>query len=180
MKNLISAMAVVGCCLSAAQATTWDVTLELNGLNGGNEVPANGSTATGGGVGVGIRYDDVSNELSVNVAYGLFGFNPLTGDYQSSSIHLGSASEEGPALVDLAAIHIPVGPRSGIYSGNVTLSQAAESALLAGNLYMNINSTAFPGGEIRGQLTVVPEPGTVALGVLGLGALAWASRRREV
>ncbi|MFO1459033.1 MAG: CHRD domain-containing protein [Verrucomicrobiota bacterium] len=179
MKNLISAMAVVGCCLSAAQATTWDVTLELNGLNGGNEFPVKDTTATGGGVGVGIRYDDVSNELSVNAAYGLFGFNPLTGDYTGSHIHLGAPGENGPVLVDLASIHIPVGPRSGIYSGNVTLSQAAESALFAGNLYMNIHSTAFPGGEIRGQLTVVPEPGTVALGVLGLGALAWASRRRE-
>lgn len=180
MKNLISAIAVTGCCLSAVQAATWDVSLEINGLNGGNEVSANGSTATGGGVGVGIRYDDASNQLSVNAAYGLFGFSPLTGDYVMSHIHLGAAGENGPVLVDLASIHIPVGPRSGIYSGNVTLSDAAESALFAGNLYMNIHSTAFPGGEIRGQLTVVPEPGTVALGVLGLGALVWASRRREV
>lgn len=177
MKNLISAIAVVGCCLSAVQAATWDVTLELNG---GNEVPANSSTATGGGFGVGIRYDDSSNVLSINAAYGLFGFQPLTSDFSSSGIYLGAPGEDGPLIVDLSSIQFPITSRSGLYSGNVTLSQAVESSLLGGNLYVNIQTAAFPGGEIRGQLTVVPEPGTVALGVLGLGALVWASRRREV
>jgi len=47
---------------------------------------------------------------------------------------------------------------------------SAFLALLAGMLdgrsYLNIHSTAVPGGEIRGTLNLVPEPGSLAL--LGL------------
>jgi len=178
MKNLISAMAVGG-CLAAAQAATWDVTLEPNGLNGGNEFPVNDSPAQGGTVGIGIRYDDTSNTLTVNAAYGVFGWNPLTADYSGAHLHLGAPGENGPVLVDLASIHIPFSARSGFYSGDVQLTEAAAAALIAGNVYMNIHSTAFPGGEIRGQLTVVPEPETVALAILGFGALVWMSRRNK-
>ena len=181
MKNLISAVAV-GCCLSVAQAATWDVTLNLNGLNGGNEVPANTSPALGGPVGVGIRYDDASNVLTVNAAYGIFGWAPLTGTYEGAHLHLGAAGEEGPVLVDLASLHLPFNANSGFFSGNVTLSGAAGSALMAGNIYMNIHSSAFPGGEIRGFLTPVPEPATTAAiagGVLGAFAIARRFRSKK-
>lgn len=178
MKNLISAMAV-GVCLTAAQAATWDISLELNGLNGGNQVPSADTTASGGPVGSGISYDDVSNVLSLNAVYGLFGFQPLSGDYTASHLHEGASGVNGPVIVDLASIHFAVGPRSGLYSGNVVLSDAQETSLLAGNIYMNIHSTAFPGGEIRGQLTVVPEPEVVALAILGFGGMALAMQRRK-
>jgi len=178
MKNLISAVAV-GCCLSVAQAATWDVTLDVNGLNGGNENPVNTSPASGGTVGVGIRYDDASNVLTVNAAYGIFGWAPLTGTYEGAHLHLGAAGENGPILVDLASIHLPFNANSGFFSGNVTLSSAAGSALVAGNVYMNIHSSAFPGGEIRGQLTVVPEPEVIALAILGFGGMAMAMRRQK-
>jgi hypothetical protein len=56
----------------------------------------------------------------------------------------------------------------------------AEAALAAGlaadEAYFNIHTTAFPGGEILGFLTDVPEPGTFAL--LATGVLALALRRR--
>ena len=179
MKNLINAMAV-GVCLTAAQAATWDITLEINGLNGGNEASPNSSTATGGSnVGSGIRYDDASNILTLNAVYGLFGFQPLTGDYASSHLHEAPAGVNGPVIVDLASLHFGVGPRAGLYSGNVVLTESQEASLIAGNIYMNIHSTAFPGGEIRGQLTVVPEPEMVALAVLGFSGLVLAMRRRQ-
>jgi hypothetical protein len=46
------------------------------------------------------------------------------------------------------------------------------TALETGNTYINIHTVDFPGGEIRGQITVVPEPGS--LGLLGLGLLGVA------
>jgi hypothetical protein len=50
--------------------------------------------------------------------------------------------------------------------------------LINGLYYVNIHSSFAPGGEIRGQILLVPEPGTgalVALGIMGL-----AVRRRSV
>jgi hypothetical protein len=45
--------------------------------------------------------------------------------------------------------------------------------------YINIHSTTFGGGEIRGQILPVPEPSTLALLGLGVGALVCRLRRKS-
>lgn len=62
--------------------------------------------------------------------------------------------------------------------GNNTTFAAQLNNILAGLSYINIHTTQFGGGEIRGQITVVPEPETYALMLAGLGAGLLARRRR--
>jgi hypothetical protein len=48
---------------------------------------------------------------------------------------------------------------------------ALEGGMEDGTAYLNIHTAAFPGGEIRGFLAPVPEPGTVVLMAIGLAGL---------
>lgn len=50
--------------------------------------------------------------------------------------------------------------------------------ILDGKAYINFHTTQFTGGEIRGTLLQVPQPGTIAL--LGLGLLGLIGLRRRV
>jgi hypothetical protein len=60
--------------------------------------------------------------------------------------------------------------------GNGTTLTAELPNLLAGNTYINFHTIQFGGGEIRGQISKIPEPGTLALLGLALGALALRRR----
>jgi len=60
--------------------------------------------------------------------------------------------------------------------GNGTTLTAMLPSLLAGNLYFNIHTTDHAGGEIRGQVVPVPEPGSA--GLLAAGAALCVRRKR--
>jgi hypothetical protein len=71
------------------------------------------------------------------------------------------------------------GTTSGTFSGSVTLTSSEITDLQNGNLYVNLRSNVYPGGEIGGKLEPVPEPATLAL--MGVGSLALlVMRRRKV
>ena len=61
---------------------------------------------------------------------------------------------------------------------NTTLTDQLPN-ILAGRSYINFHTVQFGAGEIRGQLTVIPEPGTLALAATGLLPLAGAVVRRK-
>lgn len=62
--------------------------------------------------------------------------------------------------------------------GTTALAEAALfSGIADGRAYLNIHTSVVPSGEIRGFLTPVPEPATMA--ALGFGAITIMRRRRR-
>ncbi|MBL8298590.1 MAG: CHRD domain-containing protein [Rhodanobacteraceae bacterium] len=134
---------------SSAQAQTYFVA----NLTGAQEVPANASTATGFGR---VTLNAAQTQITVSVYYSGLGSNLTAGHVHGPS----AVGANGPVIFNLA-------PTTGVTSGsvvgatfNVTSTQAAN--LAAGLHYINIHSSGFPGGEIRGQLVpTVPQPATL-------------------
>lgn len=63
--------------------------------------------------------------------------------------------------------------------GNGTTLTAQLANILSGNSYINFHTTQYSGGETRGFLQVVPEPSTILLFGLGMGALVTSGVRRR-
>ncbi|HEY4759023.1 MAG TPA: CHRD domain-containing protein, partial [Thermoguttaceae bacterium] len=80
--------------------------------------------------------------------------------------------QAAPGVAGPVVVPIPLPPGGGgSLIGNAATTVAYGAAILAGNGYVNIHTTTFPGGEIRGQVVgEVPEPGTIVL--LAMAGLA--------
>lgn len=155
------------------------------GLLPGNETHIVTGGGTGGEIGGGITLDSDTNQLTINIGWGSgSGFVDLSGDATAAHIHGATASsgangftETAGVLVNLSGI-LTVSASSGGLSGAIVLTDAAETDILAGRTYINIHTLTNGGGEIRGQLIAVPEPGTYAL-VFGLGCGVFTFFRRS-
>jgi hypothetical protein len=156
------------------------------GLSGRNENPQNTSTAFGDVLN-GMSYDDSTNIFAFDFGYGSgFGFSDLLSDW-NGGVHIhgnGTNTALFPAvnanagvIYDLGSSHTASGTRSGRVTGTRTLTATHETWLLDNQLYINIHSTNLPGGEIRGQLVIVPEPATVLLGFMALLPAMFVRRR---
>jgi hypothetical protein len=155
-----------------AQATIVIFNATLDGLQ---ETPPNSSSASGT---ASIVFDTTADTVAFNVPFqGLTPAAPGLDAGTDSHIHFGAPGIGGPVLLPLEPL---AGRSSGTLAGTVNGSvlapnpfninnlQDVVNAGVAGNLYINLHSTAFPNGEIRGQLALVPEPSMVALLLVGL------------
>lgn len=156
------------------------------GLLGGNENPGVVGGGTGGEMSTGIVFNDVTLVLSIIVGWGSAnGFTNLTGAASAGHLHGPTASGGSAAFTQNAAVKYGIdslvgwnpSASAGGFNGTVAILAGDVVALENGQFYMNIHTATNGGGEIRGYLTVVPEPSTAAL--LVTGALGMAARRRR-
>jgi hypothetical protein len=153
-------------------------------LTGASEVPPGASTATGF---ASFHYLSALNELTYDVT-----FNNLTSNAFAERLHIAPATANGPIVLPLLPTATGTsGEVSGtatdtdIVNGPVTgVTTIAELAQLIeqGDVYLNIQSLQFPGGEIRGQLVVssaVAEPTAASLVAATLIGFAFRLRSRR-
>ena len=95
-----------------------------------------------------------SATLNVNVATGaVSGALALSGVTATAAhIHSGFAGRNGPVIVGFGEDASTPGTWN--LPANAMLTTAQVDDLLAGGLYLNAHSQDYPGGEIRGQLTI--------------------------
>lgn len=167
-------------------------------LSGASESPANASPGMGY---ADIYIDDIANTMQVQVAF----WNLLAG-VTASHIHAATAvANTGTASVATQTptfLGFPSGVTSGTYdhtfdlllastyragfitdNGGTAASAAAAlvNAMWAEKSYLNIHTTQFPGGEIRGFLSRVPDTGATALLLaMALGSLAGFARIQKL
>ena len=195
MKQILTILAFATVFLGgpASQASPLTFTALLSGAS---EAPPNASPGTGSAT---VIFDMDTHTMDVSVI-----FSGLLGNTTASHIHcctaIPNSGNVGVATTTPNFPGFPLGVSAGSYSHlfDMTLASSynpafitaqggspasAEAALFAGMLvarsYFNIHSNAFTGGEIRGFLQVVPEPGSLALLGLALAGLALSRLRNR-
>jgi hypothetical protein len=131
-------------------------------------------------------------------------FSGLLGTTTAAHIHAPTATPgtgtAGVATTTPYFAGFPIGVTSGTYMNTLDLTQSSSynpsyitanggtpasaelaltTAIADGEAYLNIHTTVFGGGEIRGFLTLVPEPSSLGLLGIGGGVLACFGRRRK-
>jgi hypothetical protein len=191
MKRILTPLTLLIAFMAPANAAT--IHFNLLGKGGAGLISTNenhaisGTAGSGGVVGAGIFYDDVTKVLTINIGWGSAnGFSDLTGNASAGHIHGPTASGGTASFTENAGVIFGFSPHEtwnpsatggGVVGRTIVLSAGNEADLLAGKYYINIHTGANSGGEIRGNLVAIPEPTVALLGLCSLGLLF--NRRRS-
>ena len=162
-------------------------------LNGAIEAPPNLSAGTGTAT---IVFNTTAHTMQVDIS-----FSGLTGNTTAAHIHcctaVANTGTAGVATELPLFTGFPTGVQSGTYSHLFDMTLAtnfnpafitahggtvgqAELDLANGglNAYLNLHTSSFAAGEIRGFLVLTPEPGTLGMAVgAAIAGLALARRK---
>ena len=146
--------------------------INLQGILDCDQAGTCGDGGTGTGIG-NMTFDDATNMFSWNVAW-----SDLSGDQLFAHFH-------GPALPgDVAGVQVTIfgaAEPSPSIGGPVLLDAGQAADLLGGLWYINIHTSPdFGGGEIRGQVHVVPIPAAAYLFASALGQCGGCKARSAV
>lgn len=133
-------LACIAILCFAAHAQAASITFNFP-LTAGEQVPPNGSAGTGD---CSVILDDVSGAVSVSCS-----FSGLSTPAAAAHIHgLAAAGANAGVILPLT----PDLATSGNITGNGVLDAAQMTGMLDGLTYVNLHSTQYPGGELRGQV----------------------------
>jgi hypothetical protein len=123
---------LAGCKSMGPGATVYEVSLSVS-----NEVPPVNSTATGSG------------SVTINTDHSVAAKITVSGMTATAAhIHEGATGTNGPVIIPFTktadnTFEAPAGAK---------LTDAQYDAYTKGNLYVNVHSAKYPGGEVRAQL----------------------------
>jgi hypothetical protein len=137
----------IGACASHNPPTSSNVS-----MTGAQEVPPAATSATGAG------QITVNPQRVVSGTVTVYGMNA-----NAAHIHTGGPGVSGPPIITLTettdnTFTIPAGS---------VLTEEQYARYRAGDLYINVHSPSYPGGEVRAQLK--PQGGAGSMGSAGEG-----------
>ncbi|MBC7940543.1 MAG: CHRD domain-containing protein [Chitinophagaceae bacterium] len=127
----------------------------LASASGAQEVPSNGSKASGRGF---VVYDSAQRTIE-----GKFKLTDIAATI--AHIHQAPAGSNGPIIIPLSQA-APGSTDWVVASTEPALSFDKAQALLTEGLYYNAHSAAFPGGEIRGQIRAAADDASPVLHIV--------------
>ena len=167
MKKLLYPISLAtGLLMANLASAQW--TFQAN-LSGFGENPPNGSPGTGFGT---VVLNASQTQITVDESW-----SGLTAPATASHIHgPGGAGTNASVLFPFSGV--PAATAGSIPEQTFSITPTQVGYLFDGYLYMNVHTSTFPGGEIRAQLLLVPEPTTAALVLAGsLGTWIWRRKR---